>query len=81
MGTLLHSCVEVHEPIEQSFGMVSMIRSGIRMLGGATCCKGKGTGLGSFRRVFPPLLLLRPFYGSLDFVRDYPTRVSSLPER
>ena len=34
MGTLLHSCEEVHEPIELLFGMVSGIGSGICILHG-----------------------------------------------
>jgi len=34
MGTLLHSCVEVRETIELSFGVVSGISLGIRVLDG-----------------------------------------------
>jgi len=34
MGTLLHSCVEVHEPINLSFGMVSGVGPGIDVLDG-----------------------------------------------
>jgi len=34
MGTLLHICAEVHEPIELSFGLVSGVGLGIRVLDG-----------------------------------------------
>jgi len=34
MGPLLHSCAEVREPIELSFGMVSGVDPGIDVLGG-----------------------------------------------
>jgi len=34
MVTLLHSCVEVHEPIELSFGVVSVISEGMGVLVG-----------------------------------------------
>jgi len=32
MGNLLHSCAKVHEPIELSFGVVSGVGLGIRVL-------------------------------------------------
>ena len=32
MGTLLHRCVEVHKAIELSFGVVSGVGPGIRVL-------------------------------------------------
>jgi len=34
MGNLLHSCVEVREPIEQSFGVISIVGPGIGVLDG-----------------------------------------------
>jgi len=34
MGMLLHSCVEVHEPIKLSFGEVSGLGPGTDVLGG-----------------------------------------------
>jgi len=42
MGTLLHSCVEVHEPIKQLFGVVSGIGRGIGVLDGVHVPQGKG---------------------------------------
>ena len=35
MGPLLHSCVEVHEPTELSFGVVSGVGPGIDVLHGS----------------------------------------------
>jgi len=46
MDNLLHSCVEVHEPIELSFGVVSGVGPGIGVLGGLMCCKGIGGFMG-----------------------------------
>jgi len=43
MGALLHSCVEVREPIELSFEVMSVVGPNIGVLdGGLTCPKGKG---------------------------------------
>ena len=41
-GTLLHSCVEVHELIELSFGVVSGVRQEVGVLDGVPVSKGKG---------------------------------------
>jgi len=46
MGTLLHSCADVHTAIELSFGMVSGV--GVDVLDGATCLKEKGMFLAWF---------------------------------
>jgi len=52
--TLLHSCVEVHEPIELSFGVVSVVGPFIGVLGeGRRAARGRG--LGRFLE-FPPLI-------------------------
>jgi len=56
MGTLLHSCVEVHEPIELSFGMVSGVGLGIDVLHGAPCGsrrRGDRVFLGFFASIGP----------------------------
>jgi len=43
MGPLLRSCVEVREPIELPFGMVSGVGPGIDVLdGGPRALRGKG---------------------------------------
>jgi len=42
MGTLLHSCVEVHDLIKLSFGVVSWVGEGMGVLDGSTYPKGKG---------------------------------------
>ena len=45
MATLLHSCVEVHELIELSFGVVSVVSPGIGVLdGGRHAARGGGAG-------------------------------------
>ena len=44
MGTLLHSCVEVHEPIELSFGVVNGISQRMGVLDG-----GRGAARGKWR--------------------------------
>jgi len=36
-GDLVHSCAEMHEPIELSFGVVSGIGSGIHVLDAGAC--------------------------------------------
>jgi len=41
MGTLLSSCVKVHEPMVLSFDMVSAVRHGMGILQGSTCHKEK----------------------------------------
>jgi len=40
-GILLHSCVEVHEPIELSFGMVSGVNGEMHVLDGVHVYQGK----------------------------------------
>jgi len=42
MGTLLHSCVEVHEPITLSFCLVSGVSPGIDVLYGVHLAQRKG---------------------------------------
>ena len=42
MGTLLHSCVEIHEPIVLLFGVVSRVGPGIGVDGGQRARKGRG---------------------------------------
>ena len=42
MGHLLRSCVEVHEPMELSFGMVSGVGPGIHVLDGVHMPQGEG---------------------------------------
>ena len=42
MGALLHSCVEVRELIELSFGVVSVIGPGIGVLNGVAVLQGEG---------------------------------------
>jgi len=46
MGTLLHSCVEVHELIKLSFGVLSGVCGGMSVLDGSTYFKGKDFFLG-----------------------------------
>jgi len=41
MGTLLHSCVEVHKPTELSFGVVSVVDRGIGVLDGVDMLQGE----------------------------------------
>jgi len=56
MGTLLHTCVEVHESIELSFGVVSVVSPGIGVLDGSRhAARGRGEGelLGGFEKFFP----------------------------
>ena len=53
-GTLLHSCVEVHEPIKLLFGMVSVVGPGIGVLDGVDMLQGERGVLvfsGSFRPI------------------------------
>jgi len=43
MGNLLHSCLEVREPIELSFGLMSGVGPGINVLdGGPRASRGRG---------------------------------------
>jgi len=42
MGTLLRSCVVVHEPIELSFGVVSGVGLDIHVLDGCPHAQGEG---------------------------------------
>jgi len=55
MGPLLHSCVEVCEPIELSFGVVSGVGPGIDVLDGVHVPQAQGEGAvsGNFRRLRP----------------------------
>jgi len=48
MRPLLHSCVEVHEPIELSFGEVSGVGPGIDVWTGVHVAQGRGVVLGLF---------------------------------
>jgi len=48
MGTLLRSCVEVCEPIELSFGVVSGVGAGIHVLDGGSRTQEEGAVLGFF---------------------------------
>jgi len=57
MGTLLHSCAEVREPIELSFGVVSGIGSGIHILDGCARVKRKGLILGLCADIGPMVLV------------------------
>ena len=53
MGTLLHSCVEMREPIELSFGVVSGVGPGIDVLdGGQRASRGRAVS-GIFRHLRP----------------------------
>jgi len=53
METLLHSCAEVREPIELSFGMVSDVGPGIYVLDrGSRAPKGRAV-VGIFRHLRP----------------------------
>jgi len=53
MGTLLHNCAEVCEPIELLFGMVGGIGLSIHALDGGSCApKGRAV-LGIFRHLHP----------------------------
>jgi len=52
MGNLLHSYVEVHEPIKVSFGVVSVVGPGISALDGVDMLQwGRG-----FREFSPPII-------------------------
>jgi len=57
MGTLLHSCVEVREPIELSFGAVSGVTLDIDVLDGGPCASREGWILGSFAPIGPMVSL------------------------
>ena len=48
MWILLHSCAKVHEPIELSFGVVSGVSLGIRVLDEVHMPQGEGEVLGVF---------------------------------
>jgi len=50
---LLHSCVEVREPIELMFGVLSGVGPGINVLDGVHVPQGKGLFLGFFRICAP----------------------------
>jgi len=51
-GTLLRTCVELREPIELSFGVVSGLGSGVHVLDGAHLPR-EGWILGSFATIGP----------------------------
>jgi len=52
MGLLLHSCVEMCEPIQLSFGMVTAVGPGVGELGGGPCASRES---GRFWGCLPPL--------------------------
>jgi len=54
MGTSLHSCVEVHELIELSFGVMSGVAPVIDVLDGVHITKGKGL-FGGFFGICTPI--------------------------
>jgi len=55
-GDLLHSCVEVHEPIELSFGVVSVVSPGIGVFDeGRRVARGR-RGSGGFAEFLPPFV-------------------------
>jgi len=56
MGTLLRSCAEMHEPIELSFGVVSVVSPGIRVLDGVDVLQGERGFLGGFAEFSPSLV-------------------------
>jgi len=55
VGTSLHSCVEVHEPIELSFGVVSGGGPGICVLDGVDVLKGEERGGWEVSQSFSPI--------------------------
>jgi len=55
MGPLLRSCMEVREPIELSFGVVSGMVPGIDVLDGVHMPQGEGAVSGIFRHLHPHL--------------------------
>ena len=55
LGTLLHSCVEVSEPIELSFGVVSGVGPSIDVQMGLHIPQGEGAVSGIFRHLRPNL--------------------------
>jgi len=59
MGTLLHSCVEVCEPIELSFGVASVVGPGIGVLDGGPRVARGGEVCGVFPIRFNGALLSR----------------------
>jgi len=67
MGPSLHSCVEVHEPIELSFGVVSGVGRGIDVWNGVQLAQGKGWFLG-----FLPNWLIG--FNGIFFTEMYSTR-------
>jgi len=57
MGILLHSCVEMREPIELSFGVASVVGPGIGVLDGIDVLQEEGSsGIGRFRGVLSPFV-------------------------
>jgi len=70
MGPLLRSCVEVREPIELSFGLVSGVTLGIDVLdGGPHASRGRGC-FWDFWHLSPFVLMERMTYCSLRNVFD-----------
>jgi len=53
VGTLLHSCAEVREPIKLSFGVVSGVGPGIYVLDGVHVPQKEGSVLGIFWHLHP----------------------------
>jgi len=51
MGTLLHSCAEVREPIELSFSVVSGVGPGIDVLYGVHVAQGERVNFGVVRPI------------------------------
>jgi len=58
MGILFHSCAEVHEPIELSFGVVSWVSGGMDVLDGGSRIS---RGLDSFGGLLSPLVSMAYF--------------------
>ena len=57
MGFFLRTCVEMREPIELSFGLVSGVSPGIHVLGGGSRApKGRVCFGGFFLAFVPPLV-------------------------
>jgi len=64
MGILLHSCVEVHEPIELSFGVVIGVSRGLGVLDHVHMPKGKGQFRGFYPRCFQLCNCLTEMYST-----------------
>jgi len=55
MGTLLHSCAEVREPIELSSGVVSVVSPGIYVLDGGDLLQKEGERVREVSGIFSPV--------------------------